>query len=63
MKILGVVVEPENVKAFSEALVRMVDNQAALEEYSKNARAFAEKEFDRSLLGEKFVVFFEKIVK
>lgn len=60
---LGVVVEPDNAKAFAEALVKMVDNPAALAEYSKNARAFAEKEFDRSLLGGKFVTFFEKIVK
>lgn len=60
---LGEVVEPDNAKAFAEALVRMVDNPTVLAEYSKNARAFAEKEFDRSLLGEKFVTFFEKIVK
>lgn len=60
---LGVVVEPDNAKAFAEALVRMVDSPTVLAEYSKNARAFAEKEFDRSLLGEKFVAFFEKIVK
>lgn len=60
---LGEVVEPDNAKAFAEALARMVDNPTVLAEYSKNARAFAEKEFDRSLLGEKFVTFFEKIVK
>ena len=60
---LGEVVEPENAKAFAEALIRLVDNPTVLAEYSKNARAFAEKEFDRSLLGEKFVTFFEKIVK
>lgn len=59
---MGEVVEPDNAKAFAEALVRMVDNPAALAEYSKNARAFAEKEFDRGILGKRFVDFFEKIV-
>ena len=56
----GVVVEPDNPQAFADALIDMVDN-APLEEYSKNARALAEKEFDRSLLGEKFVRFFEEV--
>ena len=59
---MGEVVEPDNAKAFAEALVRMVDNPVALAEYSKNARAFAEKEFDRGILGKRFVDFFEKIV-
>ena len=56
----GVVVEPDNPQAFADALIDMLDN-APLTEYSKNARALAEKEFDRSLLGEKFVRFFEEI--
>ena len=56
----GVVVEPDNAITFADALIDMVDN-APLEEYSKNARALAEREFDRSLLGEKFVSFFEQI--
>lgn len=60
---MGEVVEPDNAKAFAEALVRMVDNPSALEEYSKNARAFAEKEFDREKLGRRLVAFFEKVVK
>ncbi len=57
----GVVVEPDNPKAFADALIDMIDH-APLNEYSKNARALAEKEFDRSLLGKRFVEFFEKIV-
>ena len=60
---LGEVVEPDNAKAFAEALVRMVDNPDALAVFSKNARALAEKEFDREILGNRFVSFFEKIVK
>lgn len=56
----GVVVEPDNPQTFADALIDMVDN-APLGEYSKNARALAEKEFDRSLLGERFVKFFEDI--
>lgn len=60
---MGVVVEPDNAKAFADALVRMVDDAAVLEDYSRNARAFAEKEFDRGILGKRFVDFFERIVK
>ena len=59
---LGEVVEPENAKAFAETLIKMIDDPIALEEYSRNARAFAEKEFDRVKLGNKFVDFFERIV-
>ena len=59
---MGEVVEPDNAKAFAEALVRLVDNPATCREYSKNARAFAEKEFDREKLGNRFVTFFEKVV-
>lgn len=60
---MGEVVEPDNAKVFAQALVRMVDDPASREEYSKNARAFAEKEFDREKLGGRFVAFFEKVVK
>lgn len=56
----GVAVEPDNPQVFADALIYMVD-EAPLAEYSKNARALAEREFDRDLLGEKFVKFFEKI--
>ena len=60
---MGEVVEPDQPRAFGEALVRMVDEPSLMAEYSKNARAFAEKEFDREKLGERFVAFFEKIVE
>lgn len=56
----GVAVEPDNPQAFADALIYMVD-EAPLAEFSKNARALAEREFDRALLGEKFVKFFEII--
>ena len=56
----GVAIEPDNPQVFADALIYMVD-EAPLAEYSKNARALAEREFDRALLGEKFVMFFEKI--
>lgn len=56
----GVVVEPDNAQAFADAIIDMIDN-APLEEYSKNARDLAEREFDRELLGKKFVDFFEEI--
>ena len=58
----GVVVEPDNAQAFADAIIDVVDN-APLEEYSRNARVFAEREFDRELLGKKFVDFFEEIYK
>lgn len=56
----GVAVEPDNPQAFADALIYMVD-EAPLAEYSKNARDLAEREFDRELLGERFVKFFEEI--
>ena len=59
---LGEVVEPDNAKAFAETLVRMVDDEKILAEYSQNERVFAEQRFDRELLGERFVAFFERVV-
>lgn len=58
----GVVVEPDNAVAFADGIIKMVD-EAPLIEYSKNARSLAEREFDRSILGEKFVSFIEDIAK
>lgn len=58
----GVVVEPDNAQVFADTLIDMVDH-APLSDYSRNARELAEKEFDRSLLGERFVKFFEEIAK
>lgn len=60
---MGEVVEPDNAKAFADALIKMVDNPAMLDEYSKNARSFAVKKFDREILGKQFVDFFEKIMR
>jgi glycosyltransferase involved in cell wall biosynthesis len=57
----GVVVEPDNAQAFADALIEMVDNEL-LAVFSKNARALAEKVFDREILGKRFVSFFEKVV-
>lgn len=60
---MGEVVEPDNAKAFADALIKMVDNPTMLDEYSKNARSFAVKKFDREILGKQFVDFFEKIMR
>lgn len=56
----GIAIEPDNSQLFADTLIEMADN-APLEVYSKNARQLAEKEFDRELLGEKFVEFLEYI--
>ncbi len=58
----GVVVEPDNAQAFADALIDLVDNPH-LGNYSKNARSLAEREFNRSSLGAKFVSFIEEIAK
>ena len=56
----GIVVKPDDELLFADALIDMVDN-APLEYYSRNARNLAELCFDRDLLGDKFVDFFEAI--
>ncbi len=58
---MGEVVEPDDAEAFANKLILMVDNQKQLDVYSKNARAFAEKEFSREKLGDEFVGFLEKV--
>ena len=51
---LGKVVAPEHAGDFADALVELSSEAGKLEEMGKNARAFAEKEFDRSALARQF---------
>ena len=57
----GVVVPPEDAKAFAEALVRLADHPELRKEFGKNGRLLAEKEFDRNKLADAFVDFLEDI--
>lgn len=54
---LGVVTEPGNARALAEGIEHVVDNEELKKEYGRNARAFAEKEFSRSDLGNRFEAF------
>jgi glycosyltransferase involved in cell wall biosynthesis len=57
----GVVVEPDNPKAFAEGLIYLADHPDKRKEFGKNARALAEKEFAREKLANKFVDFLESV--
>lgn len=57
----GVAVEPDNPDALAEALIYLADHPEEKLTYGKNARALAEREFDRDLLGEQFVKFIEHV--
>lgn len=58
----GVVVPPEDPKAFAEALIELADSPESRKDYRVNARKLAEVSFDRNLLGEQFVDFLESVV-
>ena len=58
----GVVVPPEDPKAFAEALIELADSPESRKDYRVNARKLAEDSFDRNLLGEQFVDFLESVV-
>lgn len=56
----GVAVEPDNPKAFADALVWLADHPAERREMGENARKLAESDFDRNRLGDRFTSFLEK---
>jgi glycosyltransferase involved in cell wall biosynthesis len=51
----GIVVPPGDAEAFATDLIKMVDDKKLTTKMSINARALAEREFDRDKLGEEFV--------
>lgn len=57
----GVVVPPEDPKAFAEALVSLADSPEKRKKYRLNARKLAETSFDRNILSDQFVDFLEKV--
>ena len=56
----GIAVEPEKPELFADAVIQLAEHPEMREEYGKNARALAEREFARDLLGARFVAFLEK---
>lgn len=58
---LGVVTEPGNPKALAEGIESVVDNPEFKKEFGRNARAFAEREFSRNDLSDKFEKFLSEI--
>lgn len=58
----GIAVEPDSPEAFASALEQMADNSELTKEMGLNARHFAEREFDREKLGNRFVDFLERMV-
>lgn len=58
---LGVVTEPNNPESLAEGIEFLIDNEDLRKKYGLNARTFAEKEFSRNDLGDKFEAFLSKI--
>lgn len=58
----GVIIPPEDAKAFALGLMKLADSPKLREEYGKNARLVAEKEFDRNKLANYFALFLEETV-
>lgn len=58
---LGVVTIPGNPISLAEGIEYLIDNDAMRKEFGMNARKFAEQNFSRNDLGEKFESFLTKI--
>lgn len=58
---LGVVTEPDDPESLAEGIENVIDNNQLREEFGRNARAFAEQNFSRNDLGEKFESFLSRI--
>lgn len=59
----GIVVNPDNPKAFADALCFMADNPLKRIKYSRNSRRLAEEKFDRKILSKKFADFLTSFKK
>jgi len=57
----GLVVDPDNPKAFADALIYLKLKPHLLNEMSANGMALSKKKFDRSILSDSFVKFIEGI--
>ena len=55
----GFAVPPQDAGAFASALEKAADDQDALKLMGKNAHQLAEREFDRTLLSNRFVDWLE----
>jgi glycosyltransferase involved in cell wall biosynthesis len=55
----GTAVPPADPEAFADALVAMRDDRERRERMGRNARALAEREFNRERLGDRFAAFLE----
>ena len=55
----GIAISPDDPGKFADSLMQLKDNPDLRETMGKNGRCLAEDEFDRSVLGEKFVDFLE----
>ena len=51
----GLYVEPENAEAFVEAVLKLIVNRELCEIYGNNGLDFVRKNFDRSLLADKYM--------
>jgi glycosyltransferase involved in cell wall biosynthesis len=56
----GIAVEPEDPKAFAEALIYLADRPEEQETMGRNARRLAEKSFNRDMLALQFVHWLEE---
>ena len=59
---LGIVVPSKDANAFAEGLISLLDDDTYRAECGQRARAFAEANFSRKLLADKFVSFLEEVI-
>ena len=59
---LGIVVPPKDANAFAEGLISLLDDDTYRTGCGQRARAFAEANFSRKSLADKFVSFLEEVI-
>jgi glycosyltransferase involved in cell wall biosynthesis len=57
----GFVVEPDNPIVFADELERIADSRAMLKVKGENARALAERNFDRNILSDDWITVLENV--
>lgn len=59
----GYVVSPRNPKAFADALIHAADHRGVLPTQATNARRLAREQFDRDILGDRFIDWIEEAAR
>lgn len=58
----GIVIDPKDAESFSASVIKLLDNPSDSSEMGRNARLYAEKQFNIKAIGDKFETILNRLV-